>query len=103
MQLTRKRTERSVERALTQSCPTCAGLGRVKSPETVCLDIRRALLRASVGSEATELTVRAHPDVTRLLGGELRGILAELRERHGLGVRVFEAGEFHPTRFEVTA
>jgi ribonuclease G len=103
VQLTRKRTERSLERALTQSCPTCNGLGRVKSPETVCLEIRRALLAASGAGENTELTVRAHSDVTRLLSGELRGILVELRERYGLGVRVFEAAEFAPTRFEVSA
>jgi ribonuclease G len=101
VQLTRKRTERSLERALTQACPTCNGLGRVKSPETVCLEIRRALLRASAGGEVPELTVRAHPEVTRMLMGELRSLLVELRERHGLNVRVFEASDFHPTRFEV--
>ena len=101
VQLTRKRTERSLERALTQACPTCNGLGRVKSPETVCLEIRRALLGASAGGEIPELAVRAHPEVARMLMGELRSLLVELRERHGLSVRVFEAPDFHPTRFEV--
>lgn len=101
VQLTRKRTERSLERALTRPCPTCDGLGRVKSPETVCLEIRRALLRESAGGEASEYSVRAHPEVVRLLSGELRGIIVELRERHGLTVRTFEAPDFHPARFEV--
>ena len=36
-----------------------------------------------------------------MLSGELRGILAELRERHGLTVRTLEAPDFHPARFEV--
>ena len=101
IQLTRKRTERSLERALTQPCPTCEGLGRVKSPETVCLEIRRALLRDAAGGEATEFAVRAHPEVVRMLSGELRGILVELKERHGLTVRTLEAPDFHPARFEV--
>ncbi|MFI5167268.1 MAG: ribonuclease E/G [Thermoanaerobaculales bacterium] len=102
VQLTRKRTERSLERALTQPCPTCEGRGRVKSTETVCLEIRRALLREAARGEAVDFSVRAHPDVIRLLSGELRGVLADLREHCGLTVRTVEAPEFHPARFEVS-
>jgi ribonuclease G len=101
VQLTRKRTERSLERALTRSCPTCDGLGRVKSPETVCLEIRRAVLREAATRDTNQLGVRAHPDVARLLLGELRGVLDELRDRYGLHVRVVEAPELHPGRFDV--
>jgi ribonuclease G len=102
VQLTRKRTERSLERALTQACPTCEGLGRVKSPETVCLEIRRALLRESVQGETNDFALRAHPDVIRLFSGELRGILTELRERYGINVRTQEAPDLHPARFEIS-
>ena len=102
VQLTRKRTERSLERALTRPCPTCEGRGRVKSPETVCLEIRRALLREAAQGEAVEFAVRAHPDVIQLLSGELRGVLADVREHHGLTIRTLEAPDFHPARFEVS-
>jgi ribonuclease G len=103
VQLTRKRTERSLERALTQACPTCDGLGRIKSAETVALEVRRAVLRDAAEREATEFAVRAHPEVVRLLSGELRGILDELRDRHGLIVRLFEVPEFHPARFDLSS
>ena len=103
VQLTRKRTERSLERVMTRACPTCEGLGRVKAPETVCLELRRALLAEAARTEANELSVRAHPEILKLLTGELRGILDELRERYGLSVLVFEAPSFHPTRFELGA
>ncbi|MEW6336959.1 MAG: Rne/Rng family ribonuclease [Acidobacteriota bacterium] len=102
VQLTRKRSERSLERALTQPCPTCEGLGRVKSPETVALEIRRAVLRAAANREATEFAVRAHPEVVHLLAGELRGIVEELRDRHGLVIRLLEVPEFNPARFDVS-
>jgi ribonuclease G len=101
VQLTRKRTERSLERALTRPCPTCEGLGRVKSNETLCLEVRRALLREAATGEVSEFAVRAHPEIARLLTGEMRGILSELKERYGINVRIFEAPDFHPTRFEV--
>ncbi len=101
VQLTRKRTERSLERALTQPCPTCEGLGRIKTPETVCLDIRRAVLREAINLEATELTVRANPAVTRVLTGELAGIVDELKVRYGIQLQVRDAPDFHPARFDV--
>jgi len=101
VQLTRKRTERSLERVLTYPCPTCEGLGRIKSPETVCLEIRRALLAAAAGSDAREFTVRAHPDVCRLLSGELRGVLDELSGRYGIQARVCDAPELHPALFDI--
>jgi ribonuclease G len=103
VQLTRKRTERSLERALTRACPTCEGIGRVKTPETVCLEIRRAVLREALASEARELTVRAHPETARLLNGELRGILDELNTRYGIRLRVCDAPEFHPERFDISS
>jgi ribonuclease G len=100
VQLTRKRSERSLERALTQPCPACAGLGRVRSPETIALEIRRAILRESADRDAREVTVRANPVVSRLLLGELRGIVDELRDRYGIEVRVLEA-ELPVTHFDV--
>jgi ribonuclease G len=102
VQLTRKRTERSLERALTQPCPVCGGLGRIKSPETLCLEIRRTILREANDTGARELAVRAHPQVARMLNGELQGILEELRGRHGIEVRVFEASELAPTLYDVS-
>jgi ribonuclease G len=101
VQLTRKRTERSLERALTRPCPTCDGLGRVKSPETVCLEIRRALLREAAQGEVNDFAVRAHPEVVHLLSAELRSILIDLKERYGINVRTLEAPDFHPARFEI--
>lgn len=101
VQLTRKRTERSLERALTCACPTCNGLGRIKSPETLALEIRRAILALSSQADANEVVVRAHPDVAKLLMGELHGVLDELAQRFGVTVRVLEAPELHPARYDL--
>lgn len=102
VQLTRKRTERSLERSLTQPCPMCAGLGRIKSPETMCLEVRRAVLRVAAEYGAREVTVRVNPEVARLFAGDMRGVLEELRGRHGIEVRVFEAPELTLTRYDVS-
>jgi len=103
VQLTRKRTEPSFERLVTRPCPTCGGLGRVKSAETVCLEIRRALLREAAGSETREFSVRAHPEVTRALRGEMRGVVDELESRFSLRLQLLDAPDFHLHQFDISS
>lgn len=46
VEMTRKRTQESLERILCQPCPTCGGRGTVKTKETVCYEIFREIIRA---------------------------------------------------------
>ena len=104
MQLTRKRTERSLERVLTQALPDLRGArsGEGRRDRVPGAATGRAE-RGGAQREASEFQVRAHPEIVRLLTGELHGVLDELRERLGLDVRVFEAPSFHPARFDVSS
>ncbi|MCK5881216.1 MAG: ribonuclease E/G, partial [Sinobacterium sp.] len=45
VQVVRKRTRESLEQTLCESCTVCHGTGMVKSTETVCYEIFRAILR----------------------------------------------------------
>ena len=45
VEMTRKRTRESLEHVLCRSCPICEGRGSVKTPETVCYEIFREILR----------------------------------------------------------
>lgn len=44
IEMTRKRTRPSLSDVLCEPCPTCQGMGRVKSTETVAFDIIRSLM-----------------------------------------------------------
>ncbi len=66
VEITRQRTKRSLERILCRPCPDCGGSGRVKSPETVCFEVRRALRREGA-PPGVRFSVRVHPDVAALL------------------------------------
>jgi ribonuclease G len=67
LQLTRKRTRPGFGSALTRGCPICAGVGRLKSPETVAyealVEVRR--LAGEIGEGA--ITVHAAPEVSHAL------------------------------------
>jgi ribonuclease G len=102
VEITRKRSRSNLERLLTQACPYCQGRGRIRTITTICLDLRKELLRwrhrlAGDG----ELLLRVHPQVAEALQREERAILEEIES--SLGVRVLLQGdpEFHHERFDI--
>lgn len=63
VELTRQRVKESIAREVFQPCPYCDGDGRVKSVETIGIEIKRKLQKHT-GKEAT---INAHPDVCEYL------------------------------------
>ena len=71
VQLTRKRTRESLEQTLCEACPTCGGRGTLKTPETVCYEIFREILREERAYSAeTYMVLASQPVVDRLLDEE---------------------------------
>ena len=80
VQMTRKRTRESLEQVLCMPCSTCGGSGRVKTPETVCYEIFREILREARQFDTERLLVLASPDVVDMLVDEESTAFAELEE-----------------------
>jgi ribonuclease G len=78
VQMTRKRTRESLEHVLCDTCPTCDGRGIVKSPETVCYEIFREILREARQYDTDQLLVLASQEVVDRLVDEESASLAEL-------------------------
>ena len=78
VQMTRKRTRESLEHVLCEPCPTCSGRGMIKSPETVCFEIFREILREARQFDAKRLLVLASQEVIEQLLDEESAGLAEL-------------------------
>lgn len=80
VQMTRKRTRESLEHILCESCPTCGGRGTLKTPETVCYEIYREIMREARQYDARQLLVLASQEVVDLLLDEESTSVAELEE-----------------------
>jgi len=78
VEMTRKRTRESLEHVLCEVCPTCNGRASLKTPETVCFEIFREILRESRQFDAQQLLVLASQEVVDLLLDEESTSLAEL-------------------------
>jgi ribonuclease G len=99
--MTRKRTRESLEHIMCGVCPSCDGNGFVKTPETVCYEIFREILRQHRQFKFKELVVLAHQDVVELLLDEESASLAELEEMTGKPIRLQTETMFIPERFDV--
>ncbi len=88
VEMTRKRTRESLEHLLCEPCPSCEGRGFVKTPETVCHEIFRDIVRQSRQFASKELLILAHRDVVDRLLDEEAAALAELEPQVGRPIRL---------------
>jgi ribonuclease G len=101
VEVTRKRSRANLERLLTQPCSYCGGRGRIKSIATICLNLRKALLRLRDRAGQSELLLRVHPEVSRALQQEEKAILDELEKSLGVKILLQSDSELHHERFDV--
>lgn len=88
VEMTRKRTRESLEHLLCQACPTCDGRGFVRTPETMCLEILREILRQVRQFGSRELVILAQQDVIDRLLDEEAPALSELESANGKPIRL---------------
>jgi len=101
VEMTRKRNRESLEHVFCQACPSCDGRGFVKTPETVCYEIFREILRQHTQFDVQELLVLARPDVIERLLDEESASVAELEEQTGTPIRLQSESMYAPDQFDV--
>jgi len=78
IQMTRKRTRESLEQLLCEPCSACDGTGINKTPETICYEIFREILRAHRAYDTQTYLILASQSVIDQLLDEEAHRLAEL-------------------------
>ena len=101
VQMTRKRSRESLEHVMMQPCPHCDGRGAVKTPESVCFDLYRELIRLNGQYGANEYLVLAPAPVIDLLLDEESANLAELSATLGRTIRLQVETQYRPGQFDV--
>lgn len=101
VEITRRRRRESLAQLITDPCEPCEASGRVRTVETVALDLLRAIAReARTGAPGT-LVAYAAPEVVGALSETLRPALEEAAAITGRRI-VLRRGQGYPRiRFEV--
>jgi len=101
IEMTRKRTTESLGHLMCEPCPVCSGRGMLKSPETVCLEVFREIMRSSRQFEASRLLVVASPGVVDKILDDQSTTVAELEEVIGKSIRFQREEQYTQEQFDV--
>ena len=101
VEITRKRTTESLEQLLTEPCPCCEGRGILKTPETVCYEIFREIIREARQFDAQAyLVVASQIVIDRLEEDESTG-LADLQDFINHTIRLQVEPSYQQEQFDV--
>ncbi len=115
VQISRKRTRESLRQQVCESCPTCGGQGVVKTAETVCLEVFRAILRSARQQAASnhapaqrnggtwpgDMLVQASQTVVDRLLDEERDNVACVAQQIGRTIRFQVEPSYGPDQFDL--
>jgi ribonuclease G len=101
VEMTRKRTRESLAHILCEPCPTCAGLGQVKTAQTICYTILRELLREARQFNAREYRILASQAVIDMFLDEESHNLAMLGDFIGKPISLQVENAYGQEQYDV--
>lgn len=101
VEMTRKRNRESLEHILCEVCPVCKGRGVLKTPETVCYEIYREIIRAEQAYAPKSYLVLASQTVVDKILDEEASSLAHLEANIEKSIKFQVDNLYHQEQFDV--
>jgi len=101
VEITRKRVYQDLEEVMRTVCPYCEGRGRVMSPETMALRVRREVHKLMRAAKGKAVLVEINPDVYQHLSQDGDSWLRQLEGNSGARVRLRGRDGMHLERMRV--
>jgi ribonuclease G len=81
VEMTRQRERPSLLHYYSDDCPTCDGLGKILSLQSVSLKLERTLTRIGVNTQEKQIELRVSPEMAQYLFAEISERLARLEKK----------------------
>ncbi len=101
IEMTRQRVRQSHLQNMTAACPTCAGTGRVFTPETILRRMERSVRRMASDNRKESLVVRLHPETALHVLTEERDLLRKLEKSVGFALELRDDPLLKPDEFKL--
>jgi len=101
IEMTRKRTRESLAHQLCEPCPVCKGQGEVKTPQTICYEIMREILREHRQFNPKQFRIIAAPDVIDMFLEEQSQYLAQLGDFIGKPILLQAENSFYQEQYDI--
>lgn len=96
IEMTRQRIRPSLKSSMFRQCPTCAGVGMVKSVESLALEAIRMLLVAACQDKVAHVKIHVAEDVAAHLNNKKRRELARIEDENHLSLLVLGHSNVSP-------
>ena len=101
IEMTRQRVRQSHYQSMTEACPTCAGTGRVFTPETIVRRMERSVRKMVVEGRRDNLLVKLHPDVAMYVLEQERELVQRLQKAASFSLEVRDDPLLKPDEFKL--
>jgi len=101
IEMTRQRIRPSINRSVYASCPCCNGRGLVKTPESMAIEVVRALMLASQLPYVKAITIRVHSEVATYLNNRKRKEISRLEDEGAFTVLILGSEGLFPEHLTI--
>ncbi len=101
VQMTRKRTRKSLTHTLCEPCLYCEGEGYLLSRTSICYTIYREILKGYQDVPEARLILKVNPEIAELLHGPENRLIRALEDQLKKKVEIYPESQFHIEKFDV--
>ncbi len=101
VEITRKRTTENLQQMLTQKCPSCDGLGKMKTVESVCYELFREIIRMVRQFQTGKILVIASTVLVDYILDEQTHSLSELEDELGKRISLQPENSYSQEQYDV--
>ncbi|HYL05304.1 MAG TPA: Rne/Rng family ribonuclease, partial [Thermoanaerobaculia bacterium] len=95
LEINRQRIQQALQVRTHRPCPTCAGTGRLASPELVTLNLLRRIEARAASGLVQGVRISLHPELADAMQNSRRQELADLEREFDLRIEVIAAAGLH--------
>ena len=101
LEMSRQRLRPSLAESVSQTCPHCAGTGRIRSINSSALKILRVVEEEAGANPGQDMTIYVHPDVALYILNQKRASLASLEAQFKVAVLIEADATLIPPDFRL--
>ena len=101
LEMTRERVRLSLLHSVSEECPTCKGLGRIPSKDTMLTKIDSWLRRFRTAHRDRRLIITVHPELATHIAETRTKVLRNFMWQHWVFLEINTDGQLNPDDFRV--
>jgi len=101
VEMTRKRVRQGLNKALSASCPTCSGLGYVRSTPSIAHQVLREVEWRLFSKRIPMVRIRAHPDLIDWFRAEDGEVIEALQQTYGGEIILVPEESLAPGKYQL--